>query len=273
MSRVCSKMGAVPSRGSCVGKLQDHCREFYYGSSKLGEVGRYVLLGTDILIVFYFIVTTFLPGKSWLYTVDVIIGVYLIAELAGRVIADSDRIQLLSRPLTLLDTAIIVSLFLPGLFESFAFMRVIRAMRIMRSYIVVSRLQQKSGFFARNEDVIFSAVNLLVFIFVVTAFVYVLQVNPEGPITNYIDALYFTIATLTTTGFGDVTLQGNTGHMLAIIIMIVGVALFLRLVQTIFRPHKVRYECPDCGLMRHDLDAVHCKHCGRELHIRTEGIS
>jgi voltage-gated potassium channel len=53
--------------------------------------------------------------------------------------------------------------------------------------------------------------------------------------------------------------------------MVVGVALFLRLVQTIFRPEKVRYRCPDCGLNRHDLDAIHCKHCGRVLNIQTEG--
>jgi voltage-gated potassium channel len=54
--------------------------------------------------------------------------------------------------------------------------------------------------------------------------------------------------------------------------MIVGISLFVRLVQTILRPTKVRYECPTCGLTRHDLDAVHCKHCGHELHIRTEGL-
>jgi voltage-gated potassium channel len=54
--------------------------------------------------------------------------------------------------------------------------------------------------------------------------------------------------------------------------MVVGVALFLRLVQTIFRPSKVKYECPDCGLSRHELDAIHCKHCGRKLRIRTEGL-
>jgi voltage-gated potassium channel len=42
-------------------------------------------------------------------------------------------------------------------------------------------------------------------------------------------------------------------------------------VQTIFRPEKVRYRCPDCGLNRHDLDAIHCKHCGRLLNIETEG--
>jgi len=53
--------------------------------------------------------------------------------------------------------------------------------------------------------------------------------------------------------------------------MIFGISLFLRLLQTIFRPEKVRYECPVCGLNRHDNDAVHCKHCGTVLHITTEG--
>jgi voltage-gated potassium channel len=42
-------------------------------------------------------------------------------------------------------------------------------------------------------------------------------------------------------------------------------------VQTIFRPPHVNFECPDCGLVRHETDAVHCRHCGRVLHITTEG--
>jgi voltage-gated potassium channel len=53
--------------------------------------------------------------------------------------------------------------------------------------------------------------------------------------------------------------------------MIVGLALFLRLLQAVFRPPKVDFECPDCGLSRHDSDAIHCKHCGRMLQIRTDG--
>ena len=119
--------------------------------------------------------------------------------------------------------------------------------------------------------VIQSIVNLIVFVFIMTALVYVLQVHTNAKITNYIDALYFTITALTTTGFGDITLEGTTGRILSIIILLVGVALFLRLVQTIFRPPHVNYECPDCGLVRHDTDAVHCKHCGKILHITTEG--
>jgi voltage-gated potassium channel len=119
--------------------------------------------------------------------------------------------------------------------------------------------------------VIQSVVNLLVFVFVMTAVVYVFQVDTNPKITNYVDALYFTITALTTTGFGDITLEGTGGRLLSIFILLVGVGLFLRLIQTIFRPPHVTYECPDCGLRRHDTDAVHCKHCGRTLHIATEG--
>ena len=80
-----------------------------------------------------------------------------------------------------------------------------------------------------------------------------------------------TVATLTTTGFGDITLQGTTGRMIAVLVMIFGVTLFLRLVQVLIRPNKVRQECQTCGLVLHDSDAVHCKHCGTLIKIRTEG--
>ena len=53
--------------------------------------------------------------------------------------------------------------------------------------------------------------------------------------------------------------------------MIFGVTLFLRLAQVLFRPPKVRFPCPACGLQRHDSDAVHCKACGTRLAIPDEG--
>ena len=53
--------------------------------------------------------------------------------------------------------------------------------------------------------------------------------------------------------------------------MICGVTLFLRLAQVLFRPNKVRFACPTCGLQRHEPDAVHCKACGTTLNIPDEG--
>jgi len=49
--------------------------------------------------------------------------------------------------------------------------------------------------------------------------------------------------------------------------MIVGVSLFLRLIQVVMRPAKVVHPCPCCGLRRHEVDAIHCKACGEPLTI------
>jgi voltage-gated potassium channel len=247
------------------------CRELHYGTSESALRGRFMLVVVDVAILTYFVATTFMAFSAWVVIVDYVLAAWLMLEFLSRMLADDDRVAFLSRFLSVVDIAIIVSLLLPAIIGNFAFLRVIRALRLARSYVITRELRRQSRFFARNEDVIFSALNLIVFIFVVAAFVFVLQAETNPDINNYIDALYFTITTLTTTGFGDITLVGSTGRVLAIVIMIVGVALFIRLVQAIFRPNKVKYECPTCGLMRHEFDAVHCKHCGHELHIRTEG--
>ena len=47
--------------------------------------------------------------------------------------------------------------------------------------------------------------------------------------------------------------------------MIVGVSLFVRMVQVLFRPRKMHHSCSACGLSEHESDAVHCKRCGTLL--------
>ena len=254
-------------------RLTNFCREIYYGFTRRAVRARYAFILFDLAVIAYFVITTFLEPYSWIIYADMAIGVILVIDFVGRLLADTHRGAFLVKPMTIIDFIVITSLFVPALVGNFAFLRLVRALRLMRSYAVARQLRGHSAFFAKNEEVIFSALNLFVFIFVVTAIVYELQVSVNASINNYIDALYYTITTLTTTGFGDVILVGSTGRLLAVVIMIVGVALFIRLVQTIFRPSRVRYECPDCGLTRHEVDAIHCKHCGRQLHIRTEGVT
>ena len=53
--------------------------------------------------------------------------------------------------------------------------------------------------------------------------------------------------------------------------VVAGVTLFLRLASALFRPTKVEFPCPACGLRRHESDAVHCKACGTLLNIPDEG--
>jgi voltage-gated potassium channel len=171
----------------------------------------------------------------------------------------------------LADVAAIVSFLAPIVGEGIGFLRILRTVRLLHTYQLLARLRADSAFFRRNEELIIASVNLAVFIFIMTGFVYETQHRANDKINNYVDALYFTMAALTTTGFGDITLTGTLGHLISVVIMIFGVTLFLRLVQVLLRPDKVKHPCPVCALQRHDRDAVHCKACGTTLNIPDEG--
>lgn len=254
-------------------RLHEHIANLYLGTSKTARYFRWGLLAFDAITILYFVIASFFHHVDDLHVVEEGIGVIYLIEFAARMFISKTRLRDTFHPTGLADLIVIASLLAPSLAQNFSFLRVLRSLRLLRSYHMLKSLRQQSRFVRINEDVIFSVVNLLVFIFVITAVVYVSQVGDNPAIKDYVDALYFTIATLTTTGFGDITLVGTNGHILAVLIMIFGISLFLRLIQTIFRPGKVRHECPTCGLNRHDTDAVHCKHCGQVLHITTEGAN
>ncbi|MFN0193479.1 MAG: potassium channel family protein [Aestuariivirga sp.] len=252
--------------------LRETLKEFYDGETSRAYRFRYGLLAFDIVTIAFIIASSFATGGPWVEVVDILIGVVLGLDFAVRMWIARHRIRYLLHPYGIIDIIVIISLLAPIVGEGLALLRIARVFRLLRSYQVLRRLRQDFTFFARNEQTVQAALNLGVFIFIMTAIVYESQHYSNEQISNYADSLYFTVTALTTTGFGDITLKGAWGRMLSVIIMIFGVSLFLRLVQVMLRPQKVEHTCPDCGLKRHDVDAVHCKACGRMLKIEDEGV-
>ena len=170
----------------------------------------------------------------------------------------------------LIDIVVILSLFLSALVGNLAFLRILRTVRLVRSYNVLGRLKQLLPAVRRHEEVITAALDLAVFMLIVAAIVYVTQNATNPKIGNFLDALYFTVTTLDD-GVWRRHAGGRAGRLLSIAIMIVGISLFFRLAQAVFRPGgKVRHPCPHCGLERHERDAVHCKACGLLLKIPND---
>lgn len=244
--------------------------ECYEGNTQRGHGFRYGLLVFDIVTISFLVISSFLNGYSFLY-VDSVIGIILVLDFIARIWISRARLRNLFSFFGIIDLIVIASLIAPIVGEGFAFLRVIRSLRLLRSYQLLSRLRQDFKFFRRNERIVLAALNLGVFVFIMTSLVYETQHYTNPKIGNYADALYFTVTALTTTGFGDIVLEGTVGRMISVLIMIFGVSLFLRLVQVILRPEKVDFPCPDCGLLTHDRDAVHCKACGKLLNIPNEG--
>ena len=243
----------------------------YNGRSHEAVRFRYGLIVFDLVVLAYFIIASLFPANPWLLAIDGAIAMLMIADLAARFWIEKRRTRFLFQPLTLLDIVIIGTLIAGPFIENWTFLRVLRSLRLLRSHRVLADLRKRFSIFRSHQELIGAVLNLGVFLFIITALVFMLQHRSNPQIKTYIDALYFTVTTLTTTGFGDITMKDESGRLLAVVIMIVGFALFLKLIQSVFRPEKVRFRCPDCGLLRHDHDAVHCKHCGKVLPIPNEG--
>ena len=248
-------------------------RELYEGNTPRAHAFRYVLLAFDLSTILFVVATSFVPRGGIIETVDAVIGLLILADFIARLALSRKRLRSLLHIGTLADIVAILSFLAPITGEGLGFLRIFRTMRLLYTYQVLARLKSDFAIVGRHGDVLVAVVNLGVFIFVMTGLVYETQYRSNPDIGNYADALYFTVTALTTTGFGDITLPGTTGRLISVAIMIVGVTLFLRLAQVLLRPEKVTFECPTCGLTRHDPDAVHCKHCGETIHIRTEGAT
>jgi voltage-gated potassium channel len=244
-------------------------RRLFYGHRPAAVRFQIGLLAVDLAALAYFLATTFVQDAPWLRAVDLALGVLLACEFVGRMLSHRHPMHYLDNTAAVVDLAVIASLFASALGANLAFLRVLRTARLLRSYNLLGRLKKLYPAVERNEEVIRAALDLAVFVLIASSLVFVTQHGRNEKIADFVDALYFTVAALSTTGFGDVTLIGSTsGELLSVAMMIVGITLFFRLAQAAFRPGgKVRHPCPQCGLLRHDADAVHCKACGRVLNI------
>lgn len=250
-------------------RLRRHLRSLYFGSHPGAirfQIGMALL---DIAIIGFFIASPHIGRGNVFLFIDYSIALLIAFELAARALIAPNLRYWLGRGMTWVDVVILATLLFPTLLSSFAFLRFLRVWALGQSKLL-KLLLLRAGY-GRVEDVVQACVNLLTFLFLVTGFVYTTFYGREPKIGNFIDALYFTVATVTTTGFGDVTLPGTLGKITSIVTMIFGISLFVRLAQAVVRPYKVVHPCPQCALQRHDTDAVHCKACGHILNIPDEG--
>ena len=244
----------------------------YSGHGKWPNIFRWSMLVFDLLTIGLFLVH---PSISWhggdmlttgiWLAIDIFIAIVITLDLLARFYIERHRHRFFLRLTNLADLVVAATLLVPFVAQNMVFLRVFRVVRLVRAYEFLDHQRMPGRWLHYNSFVVSKVVNLIVFVFIVTALVFVNQHGTNEKIGNYLDALYFTVGTLTTTGFGDITMQGTLGRLLAIVMMVLGVTLFLQLIRAIAIGDKLRHECPACTLDLHERDAAHCKRCGANL--------
>ncbi|HRD45292.1 MAG TPA: potassium channel family protein [Caulobacter sp.] len=251
-------------------RLRALLRSLYHGSSPTAVWFRLGVIVVDLAIIAFFIAAPLMrENRQVFYAIDYAIAVVMILDLGARALAWPSLKSWFRRPIVWVDLFVLVTLLFPAWLANLGFLRVVRLWTLVESEFFWRTVGRKFDD-TRWEEITKASVRLITFIFVVTGFVYASFIGRYEGISGWVDALYFTVTTLTTTGYGDISLPGVWGRLLSIFVMLVGVSLFIRLMQLLVRPHKVLFPCPACGLKRHDLDAVHCKACGELLNIPND---
>ncbi len=263
-------MDATRDRPGGLRRLRNALRLAYHGTSPRARRFQAAVLLVDLAIIAFFIASPLLAKERLTFIVlDLVVAAVLLADMVARALAATNLPRWLRQPTTIVDIVILATLLLPWWFANFGFLRILRLWTLSRTGFLWRPLRKRH--LETWEETGRAVLNLFVFLFVVTGFIYTFFVKSGSGIDGYLDALYFTVTSVTTTGYGDIILPGALGRITSIVTMIVGISLFVRLAQALFRPRKVTFPCPQCGLTRHDPDAVHCKACGHILNIPDHG--
>jgi voltage-gated potassium channel len=249
--------------------LRSTLRELYYGSSTRALWFQISVIIIDLAIIAFFVATPLLQDRSYFLWVDYTVAVILALDITARIMASQDIRPWMRQPTVWVDLFILLTLLFPATLSNLGFLRILRLWSLSRSGVLWRPLERRG--YGEWREAVHAVMNLITFLFVVTGFVYTFYFRSNGGVEAYVDALYFTVASVTTTGYGDITLPGMAGKLTSIVVMIIGISLFVKLAQALFRPSKVYFRCPECALLRHDPDAVHCKACGHKLKIPDDG--
>ena len=94
--------------------------------------------------------------------------------------------------------------------------------------------------------------------------------GPENGFSSIPMSVYWTIVTLTTVGFGDITPQTPLGQLISVVIMILGYGIIavptgIVSVEMARATEEAKAKCPACQAPIHSARDRFCSNCGKAL--------
>jgi len=238
-----------------------------------GRAVNLFILGLILLSSAIFVAQTYpLPTSvgTIIDAIDTLIGITFVAEYVIRFWCAENKLKFFFNPFSIVDLIAITPFLLRitniQFIRMFRWFRVLRLIRFINLEIYFLRINSEDGvIFAR---ILFT---LFTIIFVYSGLIYQVEhrVNAEA-FETFLDAFYFSVVTMTTVGFGDVTPTSEGGRLLTVLMILTGIALIPwqlgdLIKQLLKTANQVKKACSGCGLPFHDTDAQFCKICGTKL--------
>jgi voltage-gated potassium channel len=167
-----------------------------------------------------------------------------------------------------------ISLFIPGS-QYLLTIRILRLLRIFRVFKLAAYLNEAqiitAALRASRRKISVFLFTVLVIVVIIGSVMYVVE-GQENGFDSIPTGIYWSIVTLTTVGYGDISPQTALGKIVASIVMIIGYAIIAVptgiVTAELAQAAKSRVStraCPACSADGHDYDAKYCKYCSAPL--------
>lgn len=178
----------------------------------------------------------------------------------------------------IIDLLAFLPTYLSLLFVGSNYLVVVRVLRLLRVFRVLKLVEYSSeagvliGALLRSRRKIFVFICTLVTIVIIFgALMYVIE-GPEHGFTSIPTAMYWAVVTMATVGFGDIAPATPLGRLVTSLLILIGYSIiavptgiYTAELASSLRPKRRTVRCVECGLTEHEVDAWHCRRCGRGL--------
>lgn len=154
-------------------------------------------------------------------------------------------------------------------------LRILRLLRVFRIFKLVRYVKESRMLLMalrQSRIKIFVFIGAVLSIVIVMGTVMYLVEGHKNGFESIPKSIYWSIVTLTTVGYGDITPHTTLGRMIASFIMLTGYAIIAvptGILTVEFTKAQAQLEstqaCQQCSKEGHDKDAEFCKYCGSEL--------
>jgi voltage-gated potassium channel len=216
-----------------------------------------------------------------LVVLEWIITVFFTFEYILRIIALKKPLKYIFSFYGIIDLMAILPMYLSFFFVGTKVLTVVRALRLLRLFKILNHPQFSSQSIQLREAMIASRGKILIFIYfmlissvVIGSVMYVVE-GEKGGFTSIPMSIYWTIVTLTTVGYGDISPITPLGQFIASLVMIMGygiIAVPTGIVSAEFAKTNAKKKinnksnpCANCGTEDHTFGAKYCYHCGADL--------
>lgn len=260
--------------------------QFYLIDTKsmAGKIIDVSIIFLNVLVCALFVADTYdisETTRNFILKTEIVITVFFIIEYVARLYGSRNRLKHVFNIYSIIDLMAILpvlfSLFIPEPM-SLGFIRIIRVLRIFRFL----RFTADPIFFfgiisTRLLKVVRLLFTILLIFFVSSGLFFFAEHTVNDQVQNFGDAFYFSVVSLTTVGFGDITPASEGGRWVTVLMILSGIILIPWQVGKVVKEWfamsmKKEAVCCQCGLKYHDKDASHCKACGNIIYQEFDGL-